>query len=60
MGKKSKKSTATAPTPIAHPVKDLRPIKKGLISYTTCLGLGNTSWDSIYNLIEVEEPEEES
>lgn len=52
MGKKSKKSTAT---PIA---KELEPSKKGLISDTMCLGLGNTSWESNYNLIEAEDPEE--
>lgn len=51
MGKKSKKSIAT---PIA---KEPEPSKKGLISDTTCLVLGNTSWESIYNLIEAEEPE---
>ena len=53
MGKKSKKITIVVPL-----VKDLGPSKKGLISDTTCLGLGNTSWKSIYNLIEAEEPEE--
>lgn len=29
-----------------------------MISDTTCLRLENTSWESIYTLIEVEEPEE--
>jgi len=53
MGKKSKKSATTSPL-----AKDPGPSKKGLISDTTCLGLGNTSWESIYNLIEVEELEE--
>ena len=52
MGKKSKKSTVTPTT------KQPEQSKKGLISNTTCLGLGNTSWESIYNLIEAEEPEE--
>jgi len=46
MGKKPKKPKAT---PMA---KEPRPSKKGLISDTTCLSLGNTSWESIYNLIE--------
>lgn len=53
MGKKSKKFATAVP-----PAKDRGPSKKGLISDTTCLRLGNTSWESIYNLIEVEEPEE--
>jgi len=52
MGRKSKKSTATPA------IKQLEQSKKGLISDTTCLGLGNTSWKSIYNLIEAEEPRE--
>lgn len=59
MGKKSKRSVAaSAPTATVQPTNDLGPSKKGLISDTTCLGLGNTSWQSIYNLIEAEEPEE--
>jgi len=59
MGKGSKKSTAAAaPTATVQPAKDLGQSKKWLISDTTCLGLGNTSWESIYNLIEAEEPEE--
>lgn len=61
MGKKSKKSmAATAPIATVQPTSDPGPSKKGLISDTTCLGLGNTSWKSIYNLIEVEEPDEVS
>ena len=52
IGKKSKKAKATPAT------KELGPGKKELISYTTCLGLGNISWESIYNLIEADEPEE--
>ena len=52
MGKKSKKFTTT---PAA---KEPQPNKKGLISNTTCLGLRNTSWEIIYNLMEVNEPEE--
>ena len=61
MGKKSKKFVATAaPTATVQPTNDPGPGKKGLISDTTCLGLGNTSWQSIYNLIEAEEPEEVS
>ena len=58
MGKKSKKSAAAAPTAAAHPVKDPRPSKKGLILDMTCFGLGNTSWESIYNLIEAKDLEE--
>lgn len=61
MGKKSKRSAvAAAPTVIVQPTNDPRPSKKGLISETTCFGLGNTSWQSIYNLIEAEDPEEVS
>lgn len=52
MGKKSKKPTATPAS------KEPRQSKKGLISDTTCLSLGNTSWESIYNLIEAKEPKE--
>lgn len=58
MGKKSKKSIAAAPTASVQPTKYPGPSKKGLISDITCLGLGNTSWESIYNLIEAEEHEE--
>lgn len=58
MGKKSKKSAAATPTTAVQLAKDLGPSKKGLISDTTCLGLGNTSWESIYNIIGAEEPEE--
>ena len=53
MGRKSKKSIAAA-----QPTKDPEPSKKGLISDTTCLKLGNTSWEGIYNLIEIEDLEE--
>lgn len=60
MGKKSNKSAAAAPTAVVQPAKDPRPSKKGLILDTTCLGLGNTSWESIYNLIEAKELEEVS
>jgi len=56
MGKKS--TAASAPIATVKPAKDLGPSKKGLTSDTTCLGLGNTSWESIYNLIEAEEPKE--
>ena len=49
-----------APTVTVQPTSDPRPSKKGLISDTTCLSLGNTSWQSIYNLIEEEDPEEAS
>lgn len=53
MGKKSKN-----PTTPALVVKESQPSKKGLILDTRCLGLGNTSWERIYNLIEADEPEE--
>ena len=52
MGKKVK--IAKAPVVVKEP----EPNKKGLISDTTCLGLGKSSWESIYNLLEAEEPEE--
>ena len=53
MEKKSKRSAAlAAPAVTVQPTSDLGPSKKGLISDTTCIGLGNTSWKSIYNLIE--------
>lgn len=59
MGKKSKRSaTAAAPIVIIELTSDPGPSKKGLISDAICLGLGNTSWQSIYNLIEAEEPDE--
>lgn len=48
---------ASAPAVTGQSTTDPGRSKKGLISDTTCLGLGNTSWQSIYNLIEVEEPE---
>ena len=58
MGNKSKRfRTASAPAVTGQSTTDPGPSKKGLISYTTCLGLGNTSWQSIYNLVEAEEPE---
>lgn len=61
MGNKSKRSTeVAAPTATVQSTNDPRPSKKGLISDTTCLGLGNTCWQSIYNLIEAEECEEAS
>jgi len=54
MGKKSKKFVAAmAPTATVQPTSDPGPSKKGL--KTMCLGLGNTSWQIIYNLIEAEE-----
>ena len=61
MGKKSKRfGAASAPTVTEQFTADPGPSKKGLISDTTCLGLGNTSWQSIYNLVEAEEPQETS
>lgn len=44
---------ANAPVIIKKP----EPNMKGLISDTTCLGLGKVRWESIYNLLEAEEPE---
>lgn len=38
-------------------IVDPGPSKKGLISDTTCLGLGKSTWLSIYNLIKAEELE---
>jgi len=32
-------------------------VKKGLIRDTTCTGPSKTSWESIYNLLEAEDPE---
>ena len=44
MGNKSKKSVVVVvPTAKMQPTSDPGPSKKGLISDTTCLGLGNTS-----------------
>ena len=54
MGKKSKKTTGTSAAPAAGQVATDK--KKGLISDTTCSGLGRTTWQSTYNLIEIEEP----
>eukprot|EP00253_Pinus_taeda_P020500 PITA_20500 len=51
MGKRVKKSKA----PI---VAKEEPNKKGLISDNDCLDLDKASWESIYNFLEVEEPEE--
>jgi len=58
MGKKSKKfGTVLASAGTGQHTVDPGPSKKGLISDTTCLGLGKTTWLSIYNLIEAEEPQ---
>jgi len=58
IGKKSKKTgTISTSVVIGQHIVDPGPRKKGLISDTTCLGLGKTTWLSIYNLIEAEEPE---
>lgn len=57
MGKKSKETTGASIAPATGPtVTDPSNKKKGLISDTTCSGLGRTTWQSTYNLIEVEEP----
>ena len=34
------------------------PVKKGSIRDTTYASLGKASWESIYNLLEAEDPEE--
>jgi len=58
VGKKSKKTRIASASAVTGPhIADPGPSKKGLISNTTCLGLGKTTWLSIYNLIEAEEPE---
>ena len=58
MGKKSKKTAIAFTSPATGQlIVDLGTKKKGLISDTTCLGLGKTTWQSTYNLIEAEEPE---
>ena len=58
MGKKSKKTRTTSASVVTgQHIADPGPSKKGLISDTTCLGLDRTTWLSIYNLIEAEEPE---
>ena len=58
MGKKSKKTVNASASPvIEQAITDQGNKKKGLISDTTCSGLGKTSWQSTYNLIEAEEPE---
>ena len=58
MGKKSKKTTVASVAPATgQAVADPTNKKKGLISNTTCSGLGKTTWQTTYNLIEAEEPE---
>lgn len=58
MGKKYKKTATTSASVVTgQHIADPGASKKGLISDTTCLGLGKTTWLSIYNLIEAEEPE---
>ena len=58
MGKKSKKTAiAYASAATGQLIADPGTKRKGLICDTTCLGLGKTTWQSTYNLIEVEEPE---
>jgi hypothetical protein len=58
MGKKSKKTAIASASPATGQLTaDPGTKKKGLISETTCLGLGKTTWQSTYNLIEAEEPE---
>ena len=58
MGKKSKKTTtASASAATGQHTADPGARKKGMIFDTTCLGPGKTTWLSIYNLIEAEEPE---
>ena len=58
MGKKSKKTAiASASAVTGQHIADPGASIKGLISDSTCLGLGKTTWLSIYNLIEAEELE---
>ena len=49
MSKKSKR----AKVPV---VPKYQPAKLVLVINTTCLGLGKTSWEGVYNLLEVEDP----
>lgn len=49
------KKTKKAKVPII--TKD-EPVKKVLIADTTYLGLGKASWESIYNLLEAQDPTE--
>lgn len=57
MGKKSKKTAIASALPATgQPMAELGTKIKGLISDTTCLGLGKTTWQSTYNLIKAEEP----
>ena len=49
MSKKSRK----AKVPVVP--KD-QPAKLVLVTDTTCLGLGKTSWEGVYNLLEAEDP----
>lgn len=51
MMKKSKK-------PKVPVIAKEEPVKNVLIVDTTYLGLGKASWESIYNLLEAEDPEE--
>jgi len=58
MGKKSKKTVTPSASPATgQPIADPGTNRKGLISNSTCLGLGKTTWLRTYNLIEAEEPE---
>lgn len=58
MGKKSKKTTIASTSPATGQIiADPGTKKKGLISDTTCLGLGKNTWQRTYNLIEAEEPQ---
>ena len=54
MGKRSKRATGSAVTPVAGQAAADK--KKGLISDTTCTGLNKTTWQGTYNLLEAEQP----
>lgn len=55
MGKRSKRTTGSAVTPVAGQAATDK--KKGLISDTTCTGLNKTTWQGTYNLLEAEQLE---
>jgi len=57
MGKKYKKTAIASALPATgQPIANPGTKRKGLISDTTCLGLGKNTWQSTYNLIEAEGP----
>ena len=54
----TEKMTNKSKKPKAPIIAKEEPTKKVLTSDTTCFGLGKASWESIYNLLEAEDPEE--